>query len=154
MTVNGFNCVIQRSEATKNLNYNFFRVIDANANRVREGLRVVEDISRFILEDEELTTAWKKARHKTTSILNGLPGTGLLEERNSDSDIGKKTPGPEETKRESFCKIAITNARRAEEGLRVLEEFSKLKSTKAGEEFKKLRFVVYTLEKRTIELLS
>lgn len=138
----------------KNLNYNFFRVIDANANRVREGLRVVEDISRFILENKELTSAWKKARHKTTSVLNKLPGIDLLEERNSDSDIGKKKPVPEETKRRSFCELAITNARRAEEGLRVLEEFSKLRSPKAGEEFKKLRFAVYTLEKRTIKLLS
>ena len=131
----------------------FFRVIDANANRAREGLRVVEEISRFVLENEELTSEWKKARHRITVILSKLPVNTLLKERNSDSDVGKKTYPREEGERANYREIALVNARRAEEGIRVLEEFSKLAASEMGEQFKKLRFEIYSLEKKTLSLL-
>ncbi len=33
------------------------RIIDANANRAREALRVMEEAARFLLNDEELSAA-------------------------------------------------------------------------------------------------
>ena len=130
-----------------------FRIIDANANRAREGLRVVEEISRFILENGEVTSAWKEARHRISVILSKLPGNSLVKERNSDSDVGKESYLREEGERADHREIALVNARRAEEGVRVLEEFSKLVAPEMGEQFKKLRFEIYSLEKRTLALL-
>lgn len=130
-----------------------FRVMDANANRVREGIRVVEEISRFVLEDAELTSAWKDARHKITVILSKIPVDSLINERNSDSDVGKETHLKEESERADYREIALVNARRAEEGVRVLEEFAKLSDTEIGKQFKRLRFRIYSLEKKTLSLL-
>ncbi len=130
-----------------------FRIIDANANRAREGLRVVEEISRFILENGELTSEWKKARHRITAILSELPDKSLIKERNSDSDVGKESYVQEEGERVDYREVALVNAGRAEEGVRVLEEFSKLVDPEIGKQLKKLRFDIYSLEKRTLSLL-
>lgn len=130
-----------------------FRIIDANANRAREGLRVVEEICRFILENGELTSAWKETRHRITTILSKLPDRTLIEERDSESDVGKRTFACGEGERTDYREIALANARRAEEGVRVLEEFSKLVAPGIGEDFKKLRFEIYSLERETLSLL-
>lgn len=127
-----------------------FRVIDANANRAREGLRVVEEISRLVLEDAKLTSEWKNARHRISDLLAELPAGGsLIQERDSDNDIGKTLHAEGEQKRADYCELAMINARRAEEGIRVLEEFTKLISPELGRQFKELRFHIYSLEKKT-----
>ncbi len=133
-----------------------YRVIDANANRAREGLRVVEEISRLILDNSQLTSEWKKARHRISTLLGKLPVNSniLMKERESDTDVGKDTYVEEENKRGNYNEIAVINARRAEEGIRVLEEFSKLIAPEIGRQFKKLRFKVYTLEKKTLAQLT
>ena len=132
-----------------------FRVIDANANRVREGLRVVEEISRLILDNSQLTSEWKKARHRISVLLGKLPvnSNTLMRERESETDIGRDIYVKEENKRGNYSEIAIINARRAEEGIRVLEEFSKLIAPEIGRQFKKLRFKIYSLEKKTLASL-
>ena len=40
------------------------RIIDANVNRAVEGLRILEEIARFILEDKETTNELKNLRFK------------------------------------------------------------------------------------------
>ena len=132
------------------------RVIDANANRVREGMRVAEEITRLILDNPELTSEWKEARHKVTALLAKIPGGShaLLKERDSDSDVGQDLYPEGEGKRTDYRELALVNARRAEEGIRVLEEFAKLIEPGLGREFKNLRFHVYSLEKRTLTTLS
>ena len=132
-----------------------YRVIDANANRAREGLRVVEEISRLILDNSQLTSEWKKARHRISVLLGKLPVNSrtLIKERESETDVGKDTYIEEEGKRGNYSEIAIINARRAEEGIRVLEEFSKLTAPEIGRQFKKLRFKIYSLEKKTLAQL-
>ena len=39
------------------------RIIDVNANRAAEGIRVLEDIARFIIADKSLASSFKKTRH-------------------------------------------------------------------------------------------
>jgi thiamine-phosphate pyrophosphorylase len=39
------------------------RLIDANLNRAREGLRVLEDLARFELDDAALSERAKQIRH-------------------------------------------------------------------------------------------
>ena len=46
------------------MNPKILRIIDANANRLREALRVCEDIARFILSDKRATQEFKSLRHR------------------------------------------------------------------------------------------
>ncbi|MEW6102632.1 MAG: thiamine phosphate synthase [bacterium] len=111
------------------------RIIDANLNRVREGLRVIEDIARFILEDREITEKIKKIRHRIASL--SLPPSLLLKERDIEGDIGTKI---EDYKKDNWKEILQANIKRTEEALRVLEEF-------LGSDFRKIRYSVYAIEK-------
>ncbi|MDR3243174.1 MAG: hypothetical protein LBT79_00325, partial [Elusimicrobiota bacterium] len=45
------------------------RIIDANLNRCREGLRVIEDCLRFVLDDCVLYKRARLIRHNTDKIL-------------------------------------------------------------------------------------
>ncbi|MEE9401124.1 MAG: thiamine phosphate synthase, partial [Dehalococcoidia bacterium] len=40
------------------------RILDANLNRIGEGLRLLEDISRFTLNDSDLSEQLKALRHE------------------------------------------------------------------------------------------
>jgi len=132
------------------------RVIDANLNRTREGLRVCEDITRFVLENPALTKKLKSIRLSVTNIEKKLAksnGFRPSRARNSLEDIGRASsfdPG----KRKSFKDIFSANIRRSQESFRVLEEFSKLISTPISNSFKNLRFKTYTLEKDINEKLA
>ncbi|GAB4330216.1 MAG: hypothetical protein Kow0099_00670 [Candidatus Abyssubacteria bacterium] len=123
------------------------RVLDANANRAREGLRVVEEYIRLIENNADVTARLKKLRHEVTAAVCLLGvDRELIESRQSDSDVGAGSPSGSESKREDMEHIVTANLRRTQEALRVLEEYSKLISEKASAEFKRLRFCAYTVE--------
>ncbi|MGQ9608999.1 MAG: thiamine-phosphate pyrophosphorylase [bacterium] len=126
------------------------RIIDANLNRGREGLRVVEDIVRFLLDDIELAEKLKSARHEITIIAKQLPVNDieLINSRNSQHDVGKDIKSSSEIIRKDILQIATANIRRSQESMRVLEEISKLYNTKVSLEFKDLRYKLYELEKQ------
>ena len=124
------------------------RVIDANYNRAKEALRVTEDIARFYLADARLTSRYKRARHDLTKALLGfkMPYRRLVEARDSKEDVGraglirdKKKPG--------WKDIFLSNLKRAEEAVRVLEEFSKMVEPNETSRLQRLRFRLYELEK-------
>ncbi len=130
------------------------RIIDANINRAKEGLRVCEEITRFILENYKLTSALKQLRHKISELKQKLPSdTDLVKERDSDKDIGKNIT-INELKRKDLKDIFFANMQRVKEAIRVLEEFSKLIDTRLSVEFKKSRYRAYELEKKIAEKLS
>lgn len=125
-----------------------YRVIDANINRAKEGLRVCEEITRFILNSHSLTSEFKKIRHKTDAILRCLPGNiELLKERESSRDVGRKIYA-NELKRRSYGDIFFANIQRVKESVRVLEEFTKLINKDLALKFKRLRYDIYELEKK------
>lgn len=132
-----------------------YRIIDANLNRAREGLRVCEDTARFILDNSNLTLRFKRIRHRLTEISKSLPArpTQLIKARNSQDDIGKYLFAPDQKKynKKQVKEIFIANIRRTEEAMRVLEEFSKTIDKEISDNFGKLRFKIYTLEKETLE---
>jgi len=133
---------------------NFFRIIDANLNRVKEGLRVCEEITRFILDNHKFTVDLKKIRHEINEIIRKVyPTSTLIKERNSDGDVGRKNSRGER-KRVSCKDIFWANIQRVKESLRVLEEFSKLKDEKAALCFKRLRYKVYEIEKDSFKKIS
>lgn len=131
------------------------RILDANFNRSREGLRVCEEIARFVLRDKSLTSDLKKARHAISDCTKKLPVslTELVASRNVRSDFGKK-PSPLEKKRRDALELFLANAERAKESLRALEETSKFVDSRVFEKFKKIRFKVYAIEKKALPKLE
>lgn len=124
------------------------RIIDANINRAKEGLRVCEEITRFILERRQLTLELKKVRHKIEAAAARLPRQQeLLAARKSSRDIGKNIY-INELKRKNLSDIFFANIKRAEESIRVLEEFAKLGNRRLAVEFKSIRYRVYEIEKK------
>lgn len=130
------------------------RIIDANANRLTEGLRVCEDITRFVLADTAKTGRFKKIRHKAFSAVRqmGADKRLLLRCRDSDGDVGKVSI-KDEKRRRSVVDIFKANIKRSEESARVLEELAKLSNVTIADNFKKMRFELYSLEKAIIEKL-
>jgi thiamine-phosphate pyrophosphorylase len=135
------------------------RILDANLNRAREGLRVVEELARLVLEHAKLQKQIKTVRHgitqaeKTLLIRNGRDRS-LLESRAAYRDPGAKTTIAGEKKRTQLQDVARANIRRAQEALRVLEEISKLKNVNASRKFKALRFKSYDLEQDIVLALE
>lgn len=122
-----------------------FRVIDANLNRLREGIRVVEDIVRYRDNNKELAQKLKLLRHKT-KIKETLE---ILKERDSINDVLRSTI-KSELNRSDISSIIIANFKRAEESSRVLEELYKLCNAEYSENFKYIRYELYTLEKEIL----
>ena len=130
------------------------RIIDANFNRLREGLRVCEEVVRFFMEEGDLTPEFKKARHLADRILRNstIDLTEVVMHRDSDEDVGRES-SESEMRRSNIIEVFSVNIERVKESLRVLEEFCKISDTDVAEKFKSLRFKIYALEKATIERL-
>jgi len=125
------------------------RIIDANINRTKEGLRVCEEITRFILNNRALTSEFKNIRHKLDAIFKHLPGSlsDLLKERRSLTDVGRNIY-INELKRKDFQDIFFANIQRVKESIRVLEEFTKLENINFAIKLKRIRYDIYEIEKR------
>lgn len=119
-----------------------YRVVDANLNRLKEGIRVVEDIIRYRDNNKELSHRLKLLRHKA-KIKETLE---LLKKRDSANDVLRPTL-KSELNRSDISAIIIANFKRAQESARVLEELYKLHSNEYSENFKQIRYELYTLEK-------
>ena len=127
-----------------------WRVIDANLNRAKEGLRVCEDVCRFFYNYKTLTAQYKNIRHQLTRIALQLSQQELLQARDIVGDIGKKSH-PIEFQRKDVADIFYANSQRAKESIRVLEEFLKLIDKDIAQELKQLRYKIYALEKKVVE---
>jgi thiamine-phosphate pyrophosphorylase len=121
------------------------RIIDVNANRCAEGLRVVEEIARFSSQDGELTGRLKEIRHEVRRCVGRL-AEGALDHRDSAGDVGRGSATASELSRSTIAAVARANFARSEEALRVLEEFGKLIDESAACVFKSLRFTLYEVE--------
>lgn len=131
------------------------RIVDANINRVKEGLRVCEEITRFALDNQTLTEDLKKVRHKIDKLLERfLNKLNLLKERNSLNDVGKFIYLKKEFRRKNYQDIFFANIQRVKESLRVLEEFLKLKNIYLSIKFKQLRYNIYEIEKKVAGKIS
>ena len=127
------------------------RVIDANFNRCKEGLRVVEDIFRFILPNQALRKKIRKLRHSLTAVAKKKILKQAILCRDSSQDPGRDIDSLE-IKRKDVESILYANLQRAKESLRVLEEFLKLDSKLQVSAIKKIRYDVYELEKEILRL--
>ncbi len=123
-----------------------YRLIDANLNRLREGLRVLEDIERFIYDNKPLSQKLKSLRHQCR-----VPEySRYLSERDIIGDVLKETTASE-SEREDLRSIQLSNIKRAQESARVLEESFKLIDSREAERFKDIRYALYDIEKNMLQ---
>ncbi|MFG0307010.1 MAG: thiamine phosphate synthase [Phycisphaerales bacterium JB040] len=123
------------------------RLLDANANRCAEGLRTLEDVARFVLDDAELSAEAKSVRHALRCLVRALAGPGLIEARDTPGDVGTAISEPGERTRAGMHAIAEAAGNRACESLRVLEEASKVSSPGEAAALEALRYRVYGLQR-------
>ena len=131
------------------------RIIDANLNRIGEGLRLLEDTARLLLNDASLTQQLKTMRHE---LVTGDPSFNqqLLQARNSEGDVGINIEAPEQEKPRELPLMVVANSRRVQESLRTVEELAKLPGITPklnSEKFKQARFNLYTIERNLLSRL-
>jgi thiamine-phosphate pyrophosphorylase len=125
-------------------------MMDANANRAREGLRVLEDIARFVLDRGDLSATAKQIRHDLAQAVAQASGGAVarLASRDVEGDVGTSISTPSEARRGGWRDLALAAAGRATEALRVLEESAKmLGRTEAALTLERCRYRAYTLER-------
>ncbi|MCA9268186.1 MAG: hypothetical protein KDA41_06930, partial [Planctomycetales bacterium] len=127
------------------------RIVDAAANRAGEGLRVVEDVVRFALDDAHLTHVCKQIRHDLASALAPLPLADRLRARETTCDVGVAVDSPDEYARRDLAQVLAANFVRVEQALRSLEETLKVALPGAVRAVEQLRYRTYTLQ-RVVEI--
>ena len=118
------------------------RILDANLDRAREGLRIIEEWCRFALNNREFAESCKQMRQELASWHT----SELRAARDTYGDIGTELTHPQEVERNSVEHLLQANLCRVEEALRVLEEYGKLYKTEMAAACKQMRYQVYTLE--------
>ncbi|MGH7137209.1 MAG: thiamine phosphate synthase [Pirellulales bacterium] len=123
------------------------RLLDASANRAREGLRVLEDFVRFVWNDRHLTSQLKQLRHDLTASLGQLSAADLLASRDTLADVGTTLETEAERDRPDAASVVTASAKRLQESLRSLEEYGKILSPQMSSQIEQLRYRSYTLER-------
>ncbi|MBM7615874.1 thiamine phosphate synthase [Alkaliphilus hydrothermalis] len=123
-----------------------YRIIDVNVNRVSEGIRVLEDISRFILENPKMTEELRKLRHGVRKTLSHI---SLKEYRDAANDIGFEISAKSSLDhKESIENLVEANFKRVQEGIRSIEESLKvIGNREASKAYEVLRYQFYELER-------
>ncbi len=125
------------------------RIIDVNLNRLTEGLRVVEDVVRFGLENRRLLAGIRKLRTQIGRDVRALRKQAIGSRR-SETDLGRSDRF-DRAKRRNLEGVLLANFKRAEESARVLEEVVKVAEPGLAAKFKAARFRLYDLEREAVE---
>lgn len=133
----------------KTSNQKDLRLIDANLNRLKEGIRVVEDIFRYYYDNKQIALKLKSLRH-LCRVDNYMQ---VLNTRDVKGDVLRESIKSEQN-RTDLNSILIANFKRAQESSRVLEEITKLTSVDLSENFKYIRYELYALETALINITS
>ena len=141
--------------------HQLLRMIDANLNRASEGLRVLEDVARFLLNDAKLSRRLRTLRHDLAKETKSI-SLGLLSGRDAERDVGRprsqdREPIAEVTALHGLLDVVAANAKRVEEALRVMEEVAKLPDMNSlldSASFEQTRFALYALERDLFSKIS
>lgn len=123
------------------------RALDANLNRAREALRVLDDVARFVLDDASLCEDLKTLRHQLVNATRGWE-LAALPHRNSPGDVGTTLTTPAERTRGDAAAVAIAAGKRLGEALRSIEEFGKIVDPDVAAVVESIRYRSYELERR------
>ncbi|WP_019504039.1 thiamine phosphate synthase [Pleurocapsa sp. PCC 7319] len=119
-----------------------FRILDANLDRAREGMRIIEEWCRLGLNHQPLAEECKQIRQE----LAQWHSWELRQARDTPGDVGTDLSHPQEEVRETIKQLLQANFCRSQEALRVLEEYSKLYDPQMAAACKQMRYRVYTIE--------
>ncbi|WP_448381079.1 thiamine phosphate synthase [Gloeomargarita sp.] len=118
------------------------RILDANLDRAREGLRVVEEWCRLGLDHARTAELCKHYRQE----LARWHRPEFRAARYTAGDVGTSLSHPQETQRTDISALLQANFCRIQEALRVLEEYGKLVDGDFAAAMKQLRYQIYQLE--------
>ncbi|HQI80383.1 MAG TPA: thiamine phosphate synthase [Deltaproteobacteria bacterium] len=127
------------------MNAQMLRIVDANINRVTEGLRAAEDVCRYAWNDRGLTKRLRAMRHGLLALVDT---GGCIRARNPAGDVGvaqRAGPGP---RRKDLADVARANLKRAQEGLRVLEEVFRIRHPEISAGCETMRYETYEIERK------
>ena len=133
--------------------HEIYRILDANANRAREALRVIEDYARFALDDAGLTARAKGLRSRLQTLLGRFDPQALLAARDTPGDVGTTLSTETEKARADATAVLTAAFKRLSEALRTLEEYAKVVAPESAGGFEQLRYETYDLEKRLMRRL-
>jgi len=123
------------------------RIIDANFNRAREAIRVIEEFCRFALNSASLTGRAKQLRHGLSAAVHQLDVPRLISSRDTLGDIGVGRTVQGQLVRGDLRDCFTAGCKRLTEALRTLAEVSQAQNRSVAEAIEKLRYAAYTLEK-------
>lgn len=130
------------------------RILDANANRAREALRVMEEAARFLLNNPNLSRQLKQLRHELVETLSHLPDLDF--HRDTPGDVGTEIKVGHETASKSVPQVVEAAGKRLSEALRVIEEYAKTLGSPApliSPKIESLRYLGYDLEQQLLAAL-
>jgi thiamine-phosphate pyrophosphorylase len=123
------------------------RILDANANRAREALRVVEDYARFVLDDAALSGELKQLRHDFAAATAEFVPDAVLH-RDTPGDVGTSNKTEAEQSREDVAHVVTAAGKRLGEALRTIEEYLKTVDATAASRVESIRYRFYEVEHR------
>lgn len=124
------------------------RIIDANLNRAREALRVIEDHARFALDDAAAVRRVKHARHALREVIDTLGRDKLLTARDIVGDVGRDMKTASELRRDSTNDIVAAAFGRLSEATRVIAEHTKRTAPAVAAIVEGIRYEAYELEQQ------
>jgi thiamine-phosphate pyrophosphorylase len=127
-----------------------YRIIDANFNRAREALRVIEDFCRFSLNSALLTSYAKQLRHELSAAVGKLEAVQLIAARDTLGDVGAGKTVDNQLQRSNLKDCFTAGCKRLTESLRTLAEMTQTLNPSVAQTIENLRFSAYTLEKDII----
>ena len=123
------------------------QIIDANLDRGREGLRVLEDWARFGLGRDDLVIELKNFRQ----LLGKYHLKIYKDSRNHIKDTSIGLSHSEQFNRKSINNLICANSARVQEAMRVIEEFTRHDNKELSSLAAKIRYEIYSFE---IKLLN
>jgi len=124
-----------------------YRIIDANFNRAREAIRVVEEYCRFVLNCASLSERAKQLRHELSTAIGQLDAGRLLAGRDTLGDVGVGQQVAGQLERVTLKDCFTAGAKRLTEALRALAETVQTENNAVAKAIEQLRYQAYTLEK-------
>ena len=124
-----------------------YRIIDANFNRAREALRVIEDYCRFALNSSVLSGRAKELRHQLCNSIKQLDSGKLISSRDTLSDVGVYQSVVGQNSRTDLKDCLTAGCKRLVEALRVLSEAIQIHDKSIARQIEQIRYAAYTLEK-------
>ncbi len=128
------------------------RILDANLNRAREALRVIEDYARFVLNDDSICGELKQLRHDLAQASAGFAGAAILH-RDTPGDVGTATKTATELARDDVANVVTAADKRLGEALRTIEEYLKTIDPTSASQVEAIRYRFYDLEQRVARTL-